>query len=63
LKLGVTVNNVFNSRAVTQIATSSTGAPTTTINGKSYQSGYGQLDQFNYLPPRSFLLTAGISFR
>lgn len=63
LKLGVTVNNVFNSRAVTQIATSITGAPTTTINGKSYQSGYGQLDQFNYLPPRSFLLTAGISFR
>lgn len=63
LKLGVTVNNVFNSRAVTQIATSSSGAPTTTINGTKYQSGYGQLDQFSYLPPRSFLLTAGLSFR
>ncbi|WP_203311082.1 TonB-dependent receptor [Sphingomonas beigongshangi] len=62
LKLGVTVTNVFNSRAVTNIATASTGAPTVTVNGTKYQSGYGQLDQFNYLPPRSFLLTAGIAF-
>lgn len=62
LKLGVTVTNVFNSRAVTNIATASTGAPTVTVAGTKYQSGYGQLDQFNYLPPRSFLLTAGIAF-
>ncbi|MCB8828298.1 hypothetical protein LJD47_25135, partial [Escherichia coli] len=62
LKLGVTVNNVFNSRAITSISTASSGAPTVTVNGKTYQSGYGMLDQFNFLPPRSFLLTAGIAF-
>jgi iron complex outermembrane receptor protein len=62
LRLGVTVNNVFNSRAVTAIANSSSGAPTTTINGKSYQSGYGQADQFNYLPPRSFQVSARLKF-
>jgi iron complex outermembrane receptor protein len=62
LRLGVTVNNVFNSRAVTAISNSSSGAPTTTINGTSYQSGYGQLDQFNYLPPRSFQVDARIKF-
>jgi len=62
LRLGVTVNNVFNSRAVTAIANSSSGAPTVTINGTSYQSGYGQLDQFNYLPPRSFQVSARLKF-
>lgn len=62
LRLGVTVNNVFNSRAVTAIANSSSGAPTVTINGTSYQNGYGQLDQFNYLPPRSFQVSARLKF-
>lgn len=62
LRLGVTVNNVFNSRAVTAISNSASGAPTTSINGKSYQNGYGQLDQFNYLPPRSFQVDARIKF-
>jgi len=62
LRLGVTVNNVFNSRAVTAIANSSSGAPTATINGKSYQSGYGQADQFSYLPPRSFQVSARLKF-
>jgi iron complex outermembrane receptor protein len=58
LRLGVTVSNVFNSRAVTAIANSSSGAPT--ANG--FQSGYGQLDQFNYLPPRSFQVSARLKF-
>ncbi|HWU73629.1 MAG TPA: TonB-dependent receptor [Sphingomonas sp.] len=58
LRLGVTVNNVFNSRAVTAIANDKTGAPTS--NG--FQSGYGQLDQFNYLPPRSFQVSARLKF-
>lgn len=58
LRLGVTVNNVFNSRAVTAIANSASGAPT--ANG--FQSGYGQLDQFNYLPPRSFQVSARLKF-
>jgi len=62
LRLGVTVNNVFNSRAVTAIANSSSGAPTVTVNGTSYQNGYGQLDQFNYLPPRSFQVSARLKF-
>ena len=61
-RLGVTVSNVFNSRAVTAISNSASGAPNTTINGTSYQSGYGQLDQFNYLPPRSFLVDARVKF-
>ncbi len=58
LRLGVTVNNVFNSRAVTAIANSSSGAPT--ANG--FQSGYGQADQFSYLPPRSFQVSARLKF-
>jgi len=62
LRLGVTVNNVFNSRAVTAISNSASGAPTVTINGTSYQNGYGQLDQFNYLPPRSFQVSARLKF-
>jgi iron complex outermembrane receptor protein len=62
LRLGVTVNNVFNSRAVTAISNSSSGAPTVTVNGTSYQNGYGQLDQFNYLPPRSFQVSARLKF-
>lgn len=62
LRLGVTVNNVFNSRAVTSIANSSSGAPTVTINGTSYQNGYGQADQFSYLPPRSFQVSARLKF-
>lgn len=61
-RLGVSVSNVFNSRAVTAVSNSASGAPTTAINGVSYQSGYGQLDQFNYLPPRSFLVDARITF-
>ena len=62
LRLGVTVNNVFNSRAVTAIANSSSSAPIVTVNGTSYQNGYGQLDQFNYLPPRSFQVSARLKF-
>ena len=62
LRLGVTVNNVFNSRAITSIANSGSGAPTATINGVTYQTGYGQGDQFSFLPPRSFLVDARIKF-
>lgn len=63
LRLGVTVNNVFNSRAVTSIANSGSGAPTVVANGATYQIGYGQGDQFSFLPPRSFLVDARIRFR
>jgi len=62
VRLGVTVSNVFNSRAITAIANSASGAPSTTINGTSYQSGYGQLDQFNYLPPRSIMFDVRFKF-
>lgn len=61
-RLGVTVQNVFDSRAVTAISSSSSGAPTATVNGVSYQNGYGQADQFNFLPPRSFLVDARVKF-
>ncbi len=61
-RIGASVSNVFNSRAVTAISTSSSGAPTITVNGVSYQNGYGQLDQFNYLPPRSAQVDLRIKF-
>lgn len=54
LRVGFKVSNVFNSHAITSIATSSSGAPTLTVNGTTYQNGYGQNDQFNFLAPRSF---------
>ena len=62
LRLGFNVSNVFNSRAITQIANSSVGAPTTTVNGVSYQSGYGSFDQLLFLPPRSAYVDARIKF-
>lgn len=62
LRLGVTVSNVFNSRAITSIATSGSGAPTSTVNGTKYQTGYGQGDQFSFLPPRSFLVDMRVKF-
>ena len=52
-RVGVNVSNVFNSRAITQISTSSVGAPTTVVNGASVQSGYGSFDQLQFLPPRA----------
>ena len=61
-RIGVSVSNVFNSRAVTSISNSSSNAPTTTLSGVKYQTGYGQLDQFSYLPPRSFLVDARVKF-
>lgn len=63
LRLGVTVINVFNSRAVTSIANSGAGAPTAVASGATYQTGYGQGDQFSFLPPRSFLVDARLRFR
>jgi iron complex outermembrane receptor protein len=62
LRLGATVTNVFNSRAITAISTSSSGAPTSTVNAVSYQTGYGQADQFNFLPPRAFTVDARVKF-
>lgn len=53
LRLGITVSNVFNDRSITAISSSSSGAPTAIVNGVTYQTGYGQLDAFNFLPPRS----------
>ncbi|MDE2411406.1 MAG: TonB-dependent receptor [Sphingomonadales bacterium] len=57
-RIGLQVSNVFNSRAITTIATSSSGAPTS----GGYQSGYGQLDQLSFLPPRSFQVSARVKF-
>jgi iron complex outermembrane receptor protein len=62
IRIGASVSNVFNSRAVTAVSTSSSGAPTVTVNGVTYQNGYGQLDQFNYLPPRSAQLDFRLKF-
>lgn len=62
LRLGVTIDNVLNDRSITQISTSAVGAPTTTVNGLSYQSGYGQFDQLQFQPPTTFLVDARIRF-
>ena len=62
LRLGVTVNNVFNDRSITQISTSAVGAPTTAVGGVTYQSGYGQFDQLQFQPPTTFLVDARIRF-
>ena len=61
-RIGMTVSNVFNSRAVTAIGTSGTGAPTTLVNGVALQSGYGQADNFSYLPPRSAQVSVRLKF-
>jgi iron complex outermembrane recepter protein len=61
-RIGLTVSNVFNDRAITAISTSGTGAPTVVAGGITNQIGYGQLDAFNFLPPRSFLVDARIKF-
>lgn len=53
-RIGMSVSNVFNNRSITSIGNSSSGAPAVTIGGTTYQNGYGQADQFNFLPPRSF---------
>jgi iron complex outermembrane receptor protein len=58
IRIGATVSNVFNSRAVTSIANSATGAPTS----GGFQTGYGQLDTFQYLPPRSARVDVRVKF-
>jgi iron complex outermembrane receptor protein len=62
IRVGVTVNNVLDNRAITAIGTSGTGAPKATVNGVSYQSGYGQLDAFSFLPPRSTMVDVRVKF-
>lgn len=61
-RIGMSVSNVFNSRAITAIANSSSGAPTVTVGTTTYQNGYGQSDQFNFLPPRSFQVDVRLTF-
>lgn len=61
-RVGLKVSNLFNSRAITSIATSSSGAPTLTAGGVTYQNGYGQADAFGFLPPRSFTLDVRVKF-
>jgi iron complex outermembrane receptor protein len=61
-RVGASVSNVFDCRAITAVSTSSSGAPTVAVSGVTYQNGYGQLDQLNYLPPRSFMLDVRIKF-
>jgi iron complex outermembrane recepter protein len=62
LRIGATVSNVFNNRAITAISSSGTGAPAAASNGVTYQNGYGQLDAFNFLPPRSFQVDVRLKF-
>jgi len=55
LRLGATVSNVFNSRAITSISTRGT----TLLNGATAYSGK---DQFSFLPPRQLMLDVRYKF-
>jgi iron complex outermembrane recepter protein len=55
LRIGATVSNVFNSRAITAIA----NGGTVVTNGQTYYAG---ADQFNFLPPRSFLMDVRVKY-
>jgi iron complex outermembrane receptor protein len=61
-RLSVNVYNVFGNQQVNQIKTSSKSAPTTTVNGVKYQSGYGPLDQLLFNAPRSVQGTIAVKF-
>lgn len=61
-RIGATVSNVFNSRAITAVSNASSGAPTTTSGVTTYQTGYGMGDQFNFLPPRSFMVDVRVKY-
>lgn len=54
-RIGATVSNVFNSRAITAIS----NGGTTVANGQTYYAG---ADQFNFLPPRSFLMDVRVKY-
>jgi iron complex outermembrane receptor protein len=62
LRIGMTVSNVIDSRAMTAISTCAAGAPTKGVSGVTYQTGYGQQDAFNFLPPRSFQVDLRVMF-
>jgi len=54
-RVGATVSNVFNSRAITAIS----NGGTLVANGQTYYAG---ADQFNFLPPRSFLMDVRVKY-
>lgn len=54
-RIGATVSNVFNSRAITAIS----NGGTTVVNGQTYYAG---ADQFNFLPPRSFMVDVRVKY-
>jgi iron complex outermembrane receptor protein len=62
LRLGVTVSNVFNNRAITAISNASTNAATSTQGVTTYQTSYGTADQFSFLPPRSFMIDMRVKY-
>lgn len=61
-RIGATVSNVFNSRAITAVSNASTGAATTTSGATTYQTSYGTADQFSFLPPRSFMVDVRVKY-
>ena len=61
-RLSVNVYNLFDNQQVNAIKTSNKNAPTTTINGVKYQTGYGPLDQLQFNAPRSVQGTIAVKF-
>jgi iron complex outermembrane receptor protein len=61
-RIGATVSNVFNSRAITSISNSSSGASSVTTGTVKNQTGYGTADQFSFLPPRSFMVDVRVKY-
>jgi len=54
-RIGATVSNVFNSRAITAVS----NGGTTVVGGQTFYAG---ADQFNFLPPRSFLMDVRVKY-
>lgn len=54
-RIGATVSNVFNSRAITAVA----NGGTTVVGGQTYYAG---ADQFSFLPPRSFMVDVRVKY-
>jgi iron complex outermembrane receptor protein len=61
-RFGINLDNLFDNRGINTITTSSKGAPTTVVNGKSIQSGYGPYDSMLFNSPRSIMGDIRVTF-
>lgn len=62
VRLGFTLSNVFNSRAITAISNAKNTTPPAPGSIITYQTSYGAGDQFSFLPPRSFMVDLRVKY-